>query len=61
MGSYDDYTKQQKVACLKADMVAACQAQNQINSGSGILQFMAPAPMTKENPPKGKDAKMSGK
>ena len=61
MGTFDDYSKQKQVADTKAKVAEVFQGQNQINSSSSILQFMAPAPTTKETANKGKDAKMSGK
>ena len=61
MGTYDEYKKQESIAVSKSKMAEACAAQNQLNSSSSILQFMAPAPATKETANKGKDAKMSGK
>ena len=61
MGTFDDYSKQKQVADTKAKVAEVFQGQNQINSSPSILQFMAPAPTTKETANKGKDAKMSGK
>ena len=61
LGTYEQYSESKKKPVPRANQAADGHASNQVNSGSSILQFMAPAPATKENAQKGKDAKMSGK
>ena len=61
LGTYEQYSESKKKPGPRANQAADGHDSSQINSGSSILQFMAPAPVTKENAQKGKDAKMSGK
>ena len=61
LGTYEHYTESNKTRGPRPNQPADGHDSSQVNSGSSILQFMAPAPATKENAQKGKDAKMSNK
>ena len=49
LGTYQQYTDSKKKPQPQANVADGAPTQSQINSGSSILQFMAPAPVTKEN------------
>ena len=61
LGTFEQYTESKKKPVPKTNQPHVDEQVQQINSGSGILQFMAPAPTGKANAGKGKDAHMSGK
>ena len=61
LGTYEQFTDSKKKPVPKTNQPHEAQDPAQINTGSSILQFMAPAPTGKANAGKGKDAHMSGK
>ena len=61
LGTYEQYTESKKKPGPRANQEADGHESSQINSGSGIQQYMAPAPSNSVLAAKNKDAKMSGK